>query len=223
MEQKGLSLREGQYFTIATPVDYEATIKRSRFIASLRIVTERCEFDEFLKAMALKFPRATHHCWAYRFTGNPLIEHGSDAGEPMGTAGRPILGALKKYSLENAAAIVTRYYGGVKLGVPGLISAYRETTISAIEAAEIVIREPMEVIQFKCSYDIYNSIIEVIRKYEVDLNGMTSKFEEHVSGEIKIPMAIVKKVFKEFNKIKHLGNMLEYSCDTPSHPTYPVD
>ena len=95
-------LLPGQYYSIAKNIDAEITIQRSRFIASLRKAKNREEVDSALKEIALSYPKASHYCWAYRFVGDPMLEHSSDAGEPSGTAGRPILGALKKYSLHTA-------------------------------------------------------------------------------------------------------------------------
>jgi uncharacterized YigZ family protein len=81
-------------------------------------------------------PKARHHCYAYRILEHDEItEYGSDAGEPSGSAGAPILGELRRRELLNVCAIVVRYFGGTKLGIPGLIHAYRESTSRALDLA----------------------------------------------------------------------------------------
>jgi uncharacterized YigZ family protein len=202
MEQNKLSLTEGQYFSIALPIDSEITIKHSRFIASLRIASNKEDFNGILKQIAIQFPKASHHCWAYRFNTKPIIEHCSDAGEPPGTAGRPILGSLKKYSLLNTTAIVTRYYGGVKLGVKGLIAAYGDTVVSAIKNAKIIISEPMAKISFFSSYESYNYLMTIIQRYRIDPSAVQAIFAENITGEIILPESLEKKIADECAALK---------------------
>jgi uncharacterized YigZ family protein len=211
MEQHSTALKEGQYFSIALPVDHEILIKRSRFIASLRCASDRREFDENLKRISMQYPGATHHCWAYRFDTKPITEHSSDAGEPQGTAGRPILGSLKKYSLLNIMAVVTRYYGGIKLGVSGLISAYGETTLSAVKKAEIIIREHIIKITFKCPYNLYNELLRLIKRYEINANDIKAVFTEDISGEIIFPKSLGNIIINELEDISFRGKNFSYS------------
>jgi uncharacterized YigZ family protein len=211
MEQREHFLREGQYLSIEAPVDYEISIKRSRFIASLRNVSDRGDFDEAYKEIISKYPKATHYCWAYRFAGTAPLEHSSDAGEPSGSAGRPILGSLKKHALLNIMAIVTRYYGGIKLGMPGLISAYGEATALAVKESIIVVREPMSVIDFKCSYDLYNIFLEIAKRHNVSDSGITANFEEIIFGELLISNYNLNSITSEFDKMTHCGSLFEYS------------
>lgn len=180
-------LKPGQYLTLDENLDAEITIQRSRFIASLRKVKNRDEVDAALKDIIELYPKASHHCWAYRFAQTPPIEHSSDAGEPTGTAGRPILGALKKYSLGNIFAVVTRYYGGVKLGVKGLIAAYRDTTLLAIESGRIVLEEPASLLTFTCSYELYNILLAKLERASLDLGALKTDFTDRVSGQIPVP------------------------------------
>jgi uncharacterized YigZ family protein len=205
------ALSEGQYFSIAAPIDYEMTIKRSRFIASMRIISDRKEFDVAYHEIMLKYPNANHYCWAYRFAATVVHEHSSDAGEPLGTAGRPILGALKKYSLLNIMAVVTRYFGGIKLGVRGLISAYGKSVGEAIEYAGIVVREPVEKFAFKCSYDLYNTLLELMKRREIDTEDLNSKFGETISGEITIPKSKFAALKDDLEKMRYQGNIFEYT------------
>lgn len=190
-------LKEGQYYSIEKDVDVEITIQRSRFIGSLRKSSSREEFDVQLKEIALLYPKATHHCWAYRFSGKPIVEHSSDSGEPAGSAGRPILGMLKRYFLENTMAVVTRYYGGIKLGVKGLISAYGEATLKAIESASVIVDEPQVKFSFESPYDLYNIILSRLEKFHIPQSNMDVNFTETISGEIIVPASISPAVESE--------------------------
>ena len=116
-------------------IDTEFTVKRSRFIGSVRTVLSAEEAAALIKDFPLLYPKANHHCWAYRVGIDSPLEHCSDAGEPAGTAGRPILGTIKRHLLDNTLIVVTRYFGGVKLGVRGLIEAYGTAAeMAAVEA-----------------------------------------------------------------------------------------
>lgn len=122
----------------ATP-SAEALIKKSRFIARLRYADSEDAVSELLTVAREADGGASHHCYAYVFVDEDdcLRERSSDDGEPGGTAGAPILHALKGRDLVNVAAVVTRYYGGVKLGAGGLARAYSGTVIAAIEQADL--------------------------------------------------------------------------------------
>jgi len=209
-------LKPGQYFTIARAHDAELTLHRSRFIASLRKASNREEADAALRSITELYPKATHYCWAYRFDDNPPIEHASDAGEPSGTAGRPILGALKKYSLGNIIAVVTRYYGGVKLGVKGLIAAYRDTTLLAIESAEIITAEPLFSLTFTCSYDLYNILLAKLERAGIDQQKLDAQFAEHISGETLIPQSLLALVQEQLETVASHSPQFRYEIKPPA-------
>ena len=118
----------------AKEIDVELTVKRSRFIGSVRISLDPDEASEKIKGFPEIFPKANHHCWAYRIGTENILEHCSDAGEPAGTAGRPILGMLKRHSLQNTLLVVTRYFGGIKLGAGGLVRAYTGSVSKAVQS-----------------------------------------------------------------------------------------
>ena len=201
----GQTLKNEQYLSIDAPVDFEINIKRSRFISSLRAVSNRIEFDEALKKINELYPKANHYCWAYRFTENPILEHASDAGEPPGSAGRPILGTLKKNSLLNIMAVVTRYYGGIKLGISGLICAYGEVTAQAISKAKIIQREPMTSFDFSCSYEMYNSLLDTLKRFHISSEDIKANFGEIIIGEFEIPLRKIEMLLKEFAEMKYSG------------------
>jgi uncharacterized YigZ family protein len=201
MERNTSALKEGQYLTIENSIDCEITVQRSRFIASLRAAKNRADFDREMTAVSRAFPKATHYCWAYRFNDSIVLEHSSDAGEPSGTAGRPILGALKKFSLLNVMAVVTRYYGGIKLGVKGLIAAYSLAVTEAIEQSAIVVAEPKSLISFTASYDLYNLLLSRLESLGVPSANVRANFAEAISGEIIVPRSLRESVLRELDNI----------------------
>jgi len=136
-------MKKTTLMTIRKPVRYEENVKRSGFICSASRVKSAEEARSFIQQISGEYRNATHNCWAYRvFENGQVVEASSDAGEPSGTAGRPILDALRKLDLVNMAVVVTRYFGGVKLGKRGLIEAYggvTERALSDVEKAQLVL------------------------------------------------------------------------------------
>ena len=213
MAEKQLTLLPGQYLTIEEAVDTEITIQRSRFIASVRRARDREEFDLRLKEIEAALPKASHHCWAYRFEGAHIIEHATDDGEPSGTAGRPILGAIKKYGLLNTMLVVTRYYGGIKLGVRGLISAYGDTALFALEKAKIVVAEPLLQIRFEMGYEFYNLLLARLEKYALPQEAIKVSFENIISGEITLPNSILASLTADLEQISANQTLFQFRTD----------
>ncbi|MBR3422880.1 MAG: YigZ family protein, partial [Clostridia bacterium] len=123
-----------------TPVETEIVEKRSRFIANLSPAKNEIEAKEHVNSIKSRFSDATHNVFAY------YIDHGtfarySDDGEPQGTAGMPVLNALKMSGLTDICVVVTRYFGGILLGAGGLVRAYSAAARSAIEACQRVVYE----------------------------------------------------------------------------------
>lgn len=108
--------------------------KKSKFIANIVYIENREEAEEILKKIRKKYYDARHNCFAYRVTENDsIIEKSSDDGEPSGTAGAPILNIISKNNISNVLVVVTRYFGGVLLGTGGLVKAYSDVVLKALE------------------------------------------------------------------------------------------
>ena len=121
----------------------EATlrIKGSRFLAFALPLGSEEEARREIEACEARYPDASHCCFAYRVaTPTACIERSSDAGEPAGSAGAPILSVLKGRSLENVLVVVVRYFGGTKLGIGGLVRAYRDAAVTAVDSGEVLER-----------------------------------------------------------------------------------
>ena len=113
----------------------------SKFLAYASPVANESEANLFLQKIKKDHPKARHYCSALRLNPDASLERINDDGEPSGSAGRPIMGQLIKHKLTNAMIIVVRYFGGTKLGVPGLIEAYKTSAANAINGATIVIKK----------------------------------------------------------------------------------
>lgn len=127
-----------KYYTIKADGQSEWEIKKSRFICHLKRVTSEEEAKEFINGIKKEHWKANHNCSAFLIGDHSEIQRSSDDGEPSGTAGVPMLEVLKKNELINVAAVVTRYFGGIKLGAGGLIRAYAHSVSHGLEEIGIV-------------------------------------------------------------------------------------
>ena len=190
--------------------DTEITVKHSRFIASLRSVTRAEEVGAALKEISTLYPRATHYCYAYRLGAEAKDEYASDAGEPGGTAGRPILGALKRHDLTNTLLVVTRYFGGVKLGVPGLISAYGDAAEAVIEDPNIATFTMAQHLHIECSYDMAKSVRTTLAKCGVGQDRVKTEWGENVTVEAVVLCSLAEKVNESFEQFSARGLLLAF-------------
>ena len=137
-------------FTIVKDFRQEIIIEKSRFICTLKKVHSEAEAQEFIKTIKKEFWDATHNCSAYIV--DEMAQRSSDDGEPSGTAGLPMLEVLRKNKLTNTAAVVTRYFGGIKLGAGGLVRAYTNSVAEAVKATGIA--QKVLVSKFSFMYDL---------------------------------------------------------------------
>ena len=137
-------------FTIVKDFRQEIVIEKSRFICTLKKVHSEAEAQEFIKTIKKEFWDATHNCSAYIV--DEMAQRSSDDGEPSGTAGLPMLEVLRKNKLTNTAAVVTRYFGGIKLGAGGLVRAYTNSVAEAVKATGIA--RKVLVSKFSFMYDL---------------------------------------------------------------------
>ena len=137
-------------FTIVKDFRQEIVIEKSRFICTLKKVHSEAEAQEFIKTIKKEFWDATHNCSAYIV--DEMAQRSSDDGEPSGTAGLPMLEVLRKNKLTNTAAVVTRYFGGIKLGAGGLARAYTNSVAEAVKATGIA--QKVLVSKFSFIYDL---------------------------------------------------------------------
>lgn len=152
------------YLTIARPAEAASRERSSKFLAFAYPVRDEERIRETLDALRKRFYDATHHCYAWRLGPTGETFRSNDDGEPSGTAGRPILGQLLSAGVTDCLIVVVRYFGGTKLGVPGLIAAYREAAQEVLSACEIVERTVDTTIEVKFSYLSMNDVMRTVKE-----------------------------------------------------------
>ncbi|MFE8696481.1 YigZ family protein [Cytobacillus sp. FJAT-53684] len=141
-----------RYYTVKADGEHEIIIQKSRFIAYVSRAESENEAQAFIQKIKKENWNATHNCSAYLIGENDQIQKANDDGEPSGTAGIPILEVLKKRQLKDTVVVITRYFGGIKLGAGGLIRAYGKATSEGIDEAGVVERKLMRVMHTKVDY-----------------------------------------------------------------------
>jgi uncharacterized YigZ family protein len=152
-----------QYYTVKAFGEHEISIQRSRFISHIARAETEAEAQGFIQTIKKKHWDATHNCSAYLIGENDQIQKANDDGEPSGTAGVPILEVLKKRKLKDTVVVVTRYFGGIKLGAGGLIRAYGKSTSEGLDTVGIVERRLVQTIHVKIDYTWLGKIEKEIR------------------------------------------------------------
>jgi uncharacterized YigZ family protein len=152
-----------RYYTVKGNGEHEIVIQKSRFIAHVARVETEEDAQAFIQKIKKENWNATHNCSAYLIGENDHIQKANDDGEPSGTAGVPILEVLKKKHLKDTVVVVTRYFGGIKLGAGGLIRAYGKSTSEGIDATGIVERKLMKVMSTVIDYTWLGKIENELR------------------------------------------------------------
>ena len=141
--------------------------RKSKFLGFAFPAASREEAREQLSALRERYPDATHICYAYRIGLRRPETRMNDDGEPAYSAGAPIFGQLESFDLHNVLVCVVRYYGGTKLGVGGLIQAYRETARKCLEQAPVVIREPSRILRLHFDYGALDAVMRTISQHQL--------------------------------------------------------
>ena len=185
--------------TIAKAVESEINVKKSQFICHLFPTKTKKESKEIILKVNERYSDATHNCTAYIVSDGEGFD---DDGEPGGTAGKPMINVLRKNDLHNVTAVVTRYFGGIKLGAGGLVRAYSKSVLEAINEAEILEVELYDVYTLAFEYsdikladsEVRNNNLEVINKDYSD----------------KVIYDVVSKDFRDIEKIfeKYTGKII---------------
>ena len=198
-------------YTIEGEVINKIEITKSLFITYMKHVETVKEAKEYLEALRLKHPDATHHVSGYIIGKTGENGHYSDDGEPSGTAGMPIFDVLRKNELTNIVIDVVRYFGGIKLGAGGLVRAYSKSASEAIKLKGIV--PIIDYTYFEVSFDY--SLLKSIERVLVNNEILERKFSNDVTLVCKVPMydfekliAIIKNITSNLAKIKVLDGYI---------------
>jgi len=171
--------------TIKKNTSAEIIEKKSKFIANLFYVQSQEEAEEKIKEIKKKYHDARHNCYAYSImTKDGIINRMSDDGEPSGTAGNPMLNILIKKELVNVLIIVTRYFGGILLGTGGLVRAYSDATIEAIEKAEFVVEKIGYELEIILNYQEFEKLQYYCEKNEISI--INTEYEEKIKCYIEV-------------------------------------
>lgn len=167
--------------------------KGSKFFGYAFPVKDENEIENALDKLRAKHHKARHFCYAWQLGKTYDSYKVNDDGEPNNSAGMPIYGQLQAFEVTNCLVVVVRYFGGTKLGVGGLISAYKTTAKMALEAAKIETHTIDEQIQVSCEYDMMNEVMRLVKEYDLDI----------VSQELKINCAFIISIRqKDFEQVK---------------------
>lgn len=162
-------MNEFTYKTITQSTEAEFKDRGSRFIAYAYPVENVNQIKQHLKSLKEQHPKAVHHCLAWRLGYDQNLFRASDDGEPSGSAGKPILGQIDSLELTNCLIIVVRYFGGVLLGVPGLINAYKTSALLSLEKNSIVTRNKEVNYKLEFDYTLMNEVMRVVKQYDLTI------------------------------------------------------
>lgn len=170
------------YSEIKKEITNETIIERSKFICLIKRVETEEEAREVLSFVKKNHPFATHNCYAFALKSGAA--RFSDDGEPQGTAGQPMLEAIKNNGLYNVIAVVTRYFGGIKLGAGGLVRAYSGAVSSAIGLAGKVNFYPSDVYEISFNYDAYSHFLKFTQNNPITV--LSTDFDQNVKVKIAV-------------------------------------
>lgn len=187
------------YKMLSSPGEGLYKEKGSKFIASAFTVTSEEEVKQALADVKKKYYDARHHCYAYMIGPDKACFRSSDDGEPSGTAGKPILNQILSKDVTNVCVIVVRYFGGIKLGVSGLINAYKTAARDALDNAVIVEKTVDEVYSLVFGYPLMNEVMRVMK--EEGLEQQNPRFEMNCYLEFSTRKNNADQIVAKFKSI----------------------
>jgi uncharacterized YigZ family protein len=175
-----------QYKTIKKSTVAMIRVKGSRFLGYAFPVDNSKEFRGVLSQRGKEYHDATHHCWGYRILVEDRVEEmSSDAGEPSGTAGKPILSVISGRDLCNVGVIITRYFGGTKLGTGGLTRAYGECTTAVLDQAQVITKVVRDTLVCRFHYNSIHVVMRILDRYQGTV--VESDYSQDASLTITVP------------------------------------
>lgn len=205
-------MAKSDYFAVLSESENVVIINKSRFITTLIPIVGYDDAIEKIKTVAKKYGDATHNCYAFISNELATQQRFSDDGEPQGTAGIPMLEALKKRKVYMTLAVVTRYFGGVKLGANGLVGAYSNSVREALDKADVAHMVYSDVISVKLPYGAYRKVEEACVKY----GGRVESAE--YGDDVTLLIAIPENKSKDFmEKIVNITSDKAKITHTKSH------
>lgn len=187
------------YRSIAAPGEGLFKDNGSRFIALAYPVETEDQVKEILSALRKEYHDARHHCYAYRLGHLGDRFRSSDDGEPSGSAGRPILGQIDSADLSDILVVVVRYFGGIKLGIPGLIRAYKTSTSDALDHCQVVEKVAGKVFRITFEYLSMNSVMKTVK--ELELPQWDQDFGVRCALTVRVRLSLVDEFAKRMESV----------------------
>ncbi|WP_187263210.1 IMPACT family protein [Pontibacter beigongshangensis] len=176
---------EDTYRTIAAPAEGLYKEKGSKFISLAYPVYSEEEVKEIYAVIKKQYYDARHHCYAYVLGADKSRYRANDDGEPNHSAGDPILGQIRSADLSNVLVVVIRYFGGIKLGVSGLITAYKTATADALAHATIVEQHETTLLQVKFEYLQMNEVMSLVKEYNLEMRDQQFELSCQLTLEVR--------------------------------------
>ena len=189
--------------TIESPVEnILSKEKGSKFIGFAYPVSDEKELKSALLHLKELHPKATHHCYAFRMGMNGENYRANDDGEPSGSAGLPIYNQLLAHEITNVLVVVIRYYGGTKLGVSGLVKAYKESAKLALEESEIITKELESEVSIQFNFNQQNLIFTLLNKFEGKILDFLT--DEQCTIIAKIKTSQKEKISEQLSEMQNI-------------------
>jgi len=188
-----------KYLTIKSHAEGFFKDKNSKFISHIYPVNSEEEIKDIRKSLRKTYHDARHHCFAWKLGIDNNNYRVNDDGEPNNSAGQPIFGQILSSNITNVLIVVIRYFGGTKLGIPGLINAYRTAAAYAIENSKIIEKFVSDIYSVEFKYEEMNHIMKLIKDY--NRNIIEQNFDLTCEIKIEIRQSIVEKILSKLNSI----------------------
>lgn len=196
-------LFDDSYQTLTSDSEGYFMDRGSKFFAFAFPISSEDDFKKKLQEIKKKHPKATHHTYSYRLGADQTAYRMNDDGEPSGTAGRPIYGQILSHQLTNTGVIVVRYFGGTMLGVPGLINAYKNAALDALQKNKIIQKTWNDVYVIEFDYEQLNEVWKIIKDLHIAVLEQQTETTCRMKLEIrKSNLAICLQKLEEIEKIK---------------------
>jgi len=192
---------DDSYNTLIIKSEGKYTEKGSKFLSFCYPVKSESEIKEVLANLKKEYFDARHHCYGYRLGWDKSVYRFNDDGEPSGTAGRPIYGQILSHDLTNVLIVVIRYFGGTKLGVSGLINAYKTATIEALSMNNIIEVEIKDEYEVRFQYDKMSEVMTCVKRFFVDI--IESSYDLECKIRIRVSKTQTVGVYDALTKIEN--------------------
>lgn len=176
-----------RFTTLAQPVTAEFKDKGSRFLAFAYPIVAEADIKPLVQALRETHHKARHWCFAWRLGVDGNRFRANDDGEPAGSAGLPILGQIDSAQLTDVLVVVVRYFGGVLLGVPGLIHAYKTVTHTALVHAETIEKDMMKTVSLQCDYADLNQALRIAKQFQATV--VAQELQQDCRLLVRVPLA----------------------------------